>query len=170
MLLIYVVGAVVVSEVVREVSSLGRSLLLILTMLFSSLAFADYAPMGISGVRTVNVFQAKALYDAGAIFVDVRNDEEWRMGHISGALHLDFQRDFEKLYKAKDVKRSTPLVIYCSSAECMRSAYASAVSVYWGFSNVYYFRTGFFAWMLEDFPVIMPMTAMHDKKLLVSSD
>jgi rhodanese-related sulfurtransferase len=170
MLLIYVVGAVVVRGVVREYSSLSRSLLLILTILFSSVAFADYAPMGISGVRTVNVFQAKALYDAGAIFVDVRNDEEWKMGHISGALHLDFQRDFEKLYKAQDVKRSTPLVIYCSSAECMRSAYASAVSVYWGFSNVYYFRTGFFAWMLEDFPVIMQMTAMHDKKLLVTSD
>ncbi|BFM16529.1 hypothetical protein R50073_27120 [Maricurvus nonylphenolicus] len=149
--------------------SVWRVIVAFVALLFSVVSVADYAPMGISGVRTVNVYQAKALYDAGAVFVDVRSDEEWSMGHISGALHLDFQRDFDKLYQSRGISHTTPLVIYCSSAECMRSAYASAVSVYWGFSNVYYFRSGFFAWMLEDFPVVMPMTAMYLQNPQVSS-
>jgi hypothetical protein len=34
---------------------------------------------------------------------------------------------------------------------------------------VYYFRSGFFAWMLEDFPVVMPMTAMYLQTPQVSS-
>ncbi|MGH1371867.1 MAG: rhodanese-like domain-containing protein [Cellvibrionaceae bacterium] len=126
---------------------------------FSSLAFSDQAPVAISGAKTIDVFQAKRLYDQGAIFIDVRNDTEWGIGHIDGAIHLDFQRDFSKLYGANGITRGTPLVIYCNSSNCLRSAYASAVSVYWGFSEVYYFRSGYFSWMLEDFPVSMQQVA-----------
>jgi rhodanese-related sulfurtransferase len=120
---------------------------------------ADQSPLAISGAHTINVFQAKHLYDKGAVFIDVRSDEEWEIGHIDGAIHLDFQRDFAKLYGANGITRDTPLVIYCNSSNCLRSAYASAVSVYWGFRNVFYFRSGYFSWMLEDFPVNMSLIA-----------
>lgn len=124
-------------------------------------AHGDYSPEGVSGAFTVSVFDAKSLYDKGAIFIDVRNREEWRLGHIEGAIHLDFQHDFSKLYSA-GVSKETPIVLYCSSSNCLRSAYASAVSVYWGFKNVFYFRGGFFAWMLEDFPVVLSTVAIND--------
>ena len=126
----------------------------------SAFVLADQSPVGISGARTVNVFEAKQLYDRGAVFIDVRGDEEWSIGHIKGAIHLDFQRDFAKLYGANGITRETPLVIYCNSSNCLRSAYASAVSVYWGFRNVFYFRNGYFSWMLEDYPVTMQQVAM----------
>ncbi len=128
-------------------------------LFFSCLSVADQSPMAISGARTINVFEAKSLYDQGAVFIDVRADEEWKIGHIDGAIHLDFQRDFSKLYGANGITRQTPLVIYCNSSNGLRSAYASAVSVYWGFRQVYYFRTGYFSWMLEDFPVTMQQVA-----------
>ncbi len=117
------------------------------------------SPLGITGATTINVFQAKYLYDQGAVFIDVRSDEEWQIGHIQDAIHLDFQRDFGFLYQASDIPRDTPLVIYCNSIDCLRSAYACSVSVIWGFSRVYYFRSGYFAWLLEDFPVVTGILA-----------
>lgn len=138
---------------------LSVNLIGLFLLLCSTLSFSDQAPVAISGARTIDVFQAKSLYDQGAIFIDVRNDQEWGIGHIDGAIHLDFQRDFSKLYGANGITRHTPLVIYCNSSNCLRSAYASAVSVYWGFSEVYYFRSGYFSWMLEDFPVAMQQVA-----------
>jgi len=133
----------------------------LLWVLCSVSSWADYSPLGVTGAQTVNTFEAKALFDRDAIFIDVRNKEEWQMGHIEGAIHLDFQSDFSKLYSAKAVARDTPIVLYCSSSNCLRSAYAAAVSVYWGFSNVYYFRAGFFAWMLEDFPIVLSQVALR---------
>jgi len=130
-------------------------------VLFSLASWADYSPVAVTGAQTVNAFEAKALFDGDAIFIDVRNREEWQMGHIEGAIHLDFQSDFSKLYSAKGVARDTPIVLYCSSSNCLRSAYAAAVSVYWGFSNVYYFRAGFFAWMLEDYPIVLSQVALR---------
>jgi len=133
----------------------------ILWLLCSLSCWADYSPVDVTGARTVNAFEAKGLFDRDAIFIDVRNKEEWQMGHIEGAIHLDFQNDFSKLYSAKGVARDTPIVLYCSSSNCLRSAYAAAVSVYWGFSNVYYFRAGFFAWMLEDYPIVLSQVALR---------
>ena len=140
----------------------------ITVLALSHSAQAVEAPLGISGAETINVFEAKQLYDRGAVFIDVRSDEEWNIGHIEGAVHLDFQRDFGKLYHAKAVHKDTPLVIYCNSADCLRSAYACAVSVFWGFTEVYYFRSGYFAWMLADFPAVMAMTAELEPELVSS--
>jgi rhodanese-related sulfurtransferase len=134
-------------------------LMFCLSLIFSSLALSDQSPLSLSGAQTVNVFQAKSLYDQGAVFIDVRSDDEWNIGHIAGAIHLDFQRDFSKLYSADGITKNTPLVIYCNSSNCLRSAYASAVTVYWGFREVYYFRSGYFSWMLEDYPVSMQTVA-----------
>ncbi|GAB3100970.1 rhodanese-like domain-containing protein [Aestuariicella hydrocarbonica] len=141
------------------------SWVLCITGLFLAVSsYSDESPAGITGAVTVDVFQAKQLYDRGALFVDVRADEEWSIGHIAGAVHLDFQRDFAKLYAAEGVTRDTPLVLYCNSSNCLRSAYASAVSVYWGFKNVFYFRAGYFAWLLEDFPAVMSHVAVVDER------
>ncbi len=133
--------------------------LLLLVLLPSTKGYADSSPVAVSGAKTVDVFTAKRLYDRGAVFIDVRSQEEWSIGHVEGAIHLDFQKDFAKLYEAKGITRDTPLVIYCNSSNCLRSAYATAVSVYWGFKDVHYFRDGYFAWMLEDFPTIMSHVA-----------
>lgn len=129
--------------------------ILCLCVFFTLSAKADETPLGVSGATTINVFKAKELYDRGAVFIDVRSDEEWTIGHIDGALHMDFQKDFSKLYNSEYVSRDTPIVIYCNSSNCLRSAYAVAVSVYWGFRQVYYFRGGYFAWILQDYPAVM---------------
>jgi rhodanese-related sulfurtransferase len=36
----------------------------------------------------IDLASAKGAYDAGAVFVDVREVEEWRQGHIRHAVHI----------------------------------------------------------------------------------
>ncbi|MYM62545.1 rhodanese-like domain-containing protein [Pseudomaricurvus sp. HS19] len=118
-----------------------------------AVASADEAPLAVTGATTITVPQARYLYERGAVFVDVRSREDWQAGHIRGALHLDFRNDFDLLQSITSIKADTPLVLYCESRHCLRSAYASLVSVLWGYQHVYYFRDGYFAWMLQDYPM-----------------
>lgn len=106
-------------------------------------------------VVIVDLHQAKRLYDLGAVFIDVRNDEEWRLGHIKNARHVNFRKNFVKLKSLDGIDKETPLVFYCAMLECTSGPYASAVSIEWGFENVFYFQRGYFSWMLEDYPVDM---------------
>lgn len=112
---------------------------------------AEEAPLQVSGAVTVNVLQAKHLYDHGALFIDVRPAREWGWGHVQGALHLDLAERFAGLAEPH-WPRELPLVIYCDSEVCPQSALAVRQAVDWGFSRVFYFRGGYFAWQLFDFP------------------
>jgi rhodanese-related sulfurtransferase len=100
---------------------------------------------------TINVHQAKQLHELGAVFVDVRPTREWSWGHVEGAVHLDLARDFFGLSRL-DWPRAVPLVVYCDSEVCPASAEAVRLAVAWGYEQVFYFRQGYFAWMLQDFP------------------
>lgn len=119
----------------------------------SVMAHAE-APKVVSGAKTVDLVQAKELFDQGAVFIDVRDPQSWHMGHIEGAVNLDFNADeFAVLYLSKELERSTPIVFYTSSPLNARSAMASFFASNWGYSNVYYFRDGFYSWMAADLPV-----------------
>src|SRR5690606_25872071 len=101
---------------------------------------------------TVNVFQAKRLYDLGAVFIDVRPSRDWAWGQVDGAVHLELARDFAGLAHT-EWPRTVPLVVYCDSAVCAESAEAVRMAVDWGYRQVFYFREGYFAWQLADFPL-----------------
>lgn len=115
-------------------------------------AQATEAPMGVEGAITVNVWQAKHLYDHGALFVDVRPAREWGWGHVRGAVHLDLAGRFAAL-ALPHWPRQIPLVLYCDSEVCLRSALAAHLAVSWGYQQVFYFRGGYFAWQLLDYPL-----------------
>lgn len=99
--------------------------------------------------------EAKRLWDLGAVFIDVRGDDEWNLGRIKNARHVDFRRNFTKLKTLEGVNAETPLVFYCSMPECKIGPYATAVSMEWGFENAFYFPRGYFAWMMQDYPIDM---------------
>ncbi len=115
-------------------------------------AQAREAPWRVDGAMTINVWQAKHLYDHGALFIDVRPAREWGWGHVHGAVHLDLADRFAALAMAH-WPRQMPLVIYCDSDVCLRSALASHLAVSWGYEQVFYFRGGYFAWQLLDYPM-----------------
>lgn len=112
---------------------------------------AAEAPVEVDGAMTINVYQARQLHALGAVFVDVRPRREWAWGHVEGAVHLNLAHEFFGLSRA-EWPRTVPLVVYCDSEVCPASAEAVRLAVAWGYEQVFYFREGYFAWMLADFP------------------
>ncbi len=112
---------------------------------------ASEAPLSVKGATTINAVQARQLYEFGVLFIDVRPAREWGWGHVHGALHLALERHFDELANP-DWPRAMPMVLYCDSEVCPHSAEAARRAVGWGFQQVYYFRSGYFAWQLLDFP------------------
>ncbi|MGG2396204.1 rhodanese-like domain-containing protein [Pseudomonas sp. SH1-B] len=128
-----------------------RLIVLLVSWLLCQPLMAQEAPLQVPGAITVNVMQAKHLYDHGALFIDVRPAREWGWGHVQGAIHMDLHGRFAGLAELS-WPREMPLVIYCDSEVCARGALATEQAVRWGFSRVFYFRGGYFAWQLFDLP------------------
>lgn len=126
-------------------------LLLLLFMAFPAVE-AREAPLQVDGAVTVNALQARQLYEHGVLFIDVRAPREWSWGHVHGALHMELDGRFADL-AGGEWPRSMPMVLYCDSEVCPQSAEAARRAVSWGYQQVYYFRTGYFAWQLLDFPL-----------------
>lgn len=111
------------------------------------------SPESIGGAVTVDAAKAKALFDKGVTFVDVRKNSDWEAGRIPGARHVELKKVFneDELLKAIGSK-DKEVVLYCNGASCMRSSKASAKAASWGFKKVYYFRLGFPSWQAAGYP------------------
>ena len=140
----------------RFSSQLATPVLVVILLLAAPQAQSgkDYrSPENIQGAVTSSVAQAKALYDQGVAFIDVRNPRLYARKHIPGAHHLDFKDVFTEQALTSVVDRDDPLVIYCSGVKCNRSSRASAMAVAWGFTRVHYFRGGIVEWKNAGYPV-----------------
>lgn len=124
-------------------------------MLVCSMAWAEdeVSPEQVAGAKTIDVTEAKALFDQGVLFVDVRKDKDWAAGRIPDAIHLELKTVFTEENLSKEVKKDESFVLYCNGPSCLRSSAASAKAVEWGFKSVYYFRDGFPAWKSASYPV-----------------
>jgi len=119
----------------------------------------EVSPTEITGATTVDATAAKTLFDRGVSFVDVRSDEDWSLGYIPGAVHLDSDDAFGEESLSAAVAREQEVVIYCMGPRCLRSSEACAKAVSWGFTQVFYFREGFPAWKASGYPFEVPKEA-----------
>ena len=112
-------------------------------------------PTTVAGATTVDATEAKALFDRGVAFVDVRGNL-WTLGHIPGAAHLYFKNAFSEQSLAAVIGKNEEAVIYCQGPKCLLSSKACERAVTWGYKKVYYFRGGFPAWKAAGYPVDVP--------------
>ena len=119
----------------------------------SSQAADEVSPMTVSGATTVDTAKAKALYDDGALFVDVRSSKDWGAGRIPDAVHIELKKVFSEETLGKETGKNEVIVIYCNGESCLRSSKASEKAVEWGFTKVHYYRDGFPAWKNAGYPV-----------------
>jgi TolB-like protein/class 3 adenylate cyclase len=68
----------------------------------------------VKGATAIDVTTAKALFDRGIPFVDVRNMRHWSKGHIPGAVHLWGFHIFSEYELSKIVSIDQEVVIYCA--------------------------------------------------------
>ena len=69
-----------------------------------------------------------------AVFVDVREPEEYQRGHVEGAINLPPSEIVAGAVKLKDLPKDTPLVLYCISGS--RSNVSKNILESLGFTNV----------------------------------
>lgn len=114
----------------------------------------DYrSPKHAEGATTVNVDEAKWLFDEGVVFIDVRNSRFFARRHVPGAFHLDMKDVFSRETLAAVARKDQPIVIYSSGIKCGRAHRASEQAVSWGYTKVYYFRGGIIDWKDVHFPM-----------------
>jgi len=91
--------------------------------------------------------------NAGPTLVDVREGEEFRAGHLPGAIHLP--RGFLELdAEVKIPDRNTELVVYCVTGT--RSLLAAGTLRQMGYSRVSVLTGGFSGWRQFGFPFEVP--------------
>ena len=82
----------------------------------------DRSVLAQAGDELVAPAQAKVLLDRGALFLDARPRDFWRMSRIPGALSLpeeDFDRAFAEIEDR--LRRASGIVVYCSGFGCESS-------------------------------------------------
>jgi rhodanese-related sulfurtransferase len=134
----------------------GLHILTSLMLLLGSLAMAadEYvSPAAVPGAITIDTTKAKALFDQGVVFIDVRNDADWESGRIPGAIHLELKHVFSAASLNAVVAKDQAVIMYCNGTQCPRSSEAAAKAVAWGFTRVYYYRLGFPNWQATGYPV-----------------
>lgn len=114
---------------------------------------AEMSPTSVAGSTLVSSEEAKALFDSGAAFIDVRKDSDYEAGRVPGAIHLNLKTLYSPDTLADEVDKDEDIVIYCNGHKCLRSGIAVEKAVTWGYSKVHYFRDGLPGWKAAGYAV-----------------
>lgn len=95
--------------------------------------------------RVIEVDAAQAIArksEGGTVFLDVREPNEWNLGHVASALHIPRGQLETKIEGTID--RDSNIVVYCAGGS--RSALAADTLRQMGYDNVSSLKGGFRAW------------------------
>jgi sulfur-carrier protein adenylyltransferase/sulfurtransferase len=98
----------------------------------------------------------------GAVLVDVREPEEWAVGHIPGAKHVP-KSYLESRIEGAVPDRSQPVILYCASGN--RSAWATRALVEdLGYEHVESMTGGFTLWKDRGYEVEIPRSLTAEQR------
>ena len=104
-----------------------------------------------SGLRSVGPAEATQLSNReNAVFLDIRDDGEYKGGHIPEAIHIPLKQLPERAAEL-DKFKSVPLIAYCRSGT--RTGGVGGILKKHGFENVYNLSGGITAWQSANLPV-----------------
>ena len=96
-----------------------------------------------------------------ALFVDVREREEWEEGHIPGAVHVP-RGNLESRIEGVAPDRDKQLVLYCASGA--RSAFSAKTLGDLGYTDVTSLAGGFADWKRNGYDVVLPRMLSPEKR------
>lgn len=101
--------------------------------------------------RDVSVNEAQKLIQQGKVLVlDVRTPDEFKDGHIEGAVNIDFNgKDFAAQVKKLDATK--PVLVHCQGGG--RSGRSLPILEQVSFPQIYHLNEGFGAWEAAGKPV-----------------
>jgi rhodanese-related sulfurtransferase len=115
------------------------------------LTVADFKAKAFKNITQISPVDAKALFDKGGVpFVDVREPDEFKAGHIPGAKNIP-RGTIEWMVpkKISDDKNAT-IVVYCEHGS--RGALATYTLVQMGYKNVKNLEGGRADWIKAGYP------------------
>jgi rhodanese-related sulfurtransferase len=114
-----------------SVPRLVRILAILAAGVAAGLAWNSLSPRGFAlgqsvfvqqGDEVIEAAEAKGRLDKGALFLDARPLDFWKMSHIPGALSLP-EEDFDRVFGALEprLRQTYNIVVYCSGYGCEAS-------------------------------------------------
>lgn len=102
---------------------------------------------------TIGTDDAKRMIEAGAHVIDVRQPDEWNMGHIAEAelVPLKGIYSFGKALQDLHLPADEDVIFVCASGQ--RSASASEIALVTGLKKVYNLANGMNGWRNRRYPV-----------------
>jgi molybdopterin/thiamine biosynthesis adenylyltransferase/rhodanese-related sulfurtransferase len=97
----------------------------------------------------------------GALWVDIREVDEWQQGHLPGAVHVprgNLESRIERVAPEKD----RPVVLYCAVGN--RSAFGAKTLGELGYSNVHSLAGGIEDWKRDGLEIVLPRTLSPEKR------
>ncbi len=120
-----------------------KILLLTLVMSFLVIGFAkadNHDP-------NIDLATAKAMHERGVLFVDVRNQDEFDLGHIPDAIFINIREiDFLEKFTQAVEDKEREVVFYCRGTSCSRSSDAVRLVTREGYVNAYNLGVGMPGW------------------------
>jgi sulfur-carrier protein adenylyltransferase/sulfurtransferase len=110
---------------------------------------------------TVELAEAASLLDGDAVFLDVREQNEWDLGHVPGAVHVP-RADVATRVPDELPDRSKRIVVYCASGN--RSRLAGQTLQQLGYERVENLVEGFIKWEEAGLPMIVPSTLAKEQR------
>lgn len=105
----------------------------------------------ISGIPSVGPMEATRLNNhENAVFLDIREDGEYKGGHIPDAIHIPYSQLSGRVNELNRFKNA-PVIAYCRSGS--RSAGVGGVLKKHGLEKVYNLGGGITAWQSANLPV-----------------
>jgi rhodanese-related sulfurtransferase len=105
----------------------------------------------LSGIRAADPMEATGLINhESAIVLDIREEHEFREGHILNSKHIPISQVKGRL-KELERFRNTPIIVGCRTGH--RSRHACSVMRKEGFQVVYNLKGGILAWQNANLPL-----------------
>jgi sulfur-carrier protein adenylyltransferase/sulfurtransferase len=115
-----------------------------------------------SEIEEVDPVEVHELKDEGVVIVDVRESEEFGVGHIPGAKHVP-RSYLESRIEGVVPDRSTPVILYCASGN--RSAYgARTLQQELGYEHVRSMTGGITLWKDRGYEVQVPRALSPEQR------
>lgn len=86
--------------------------------------------------------------------IEVLPEEEYRSGHIPGALNVPMDREFDRRVQRSVTDKNAPVIVYCASSDCPLAPRAAEHLTQLGYSKVFDYRAGKADWREAGFELV----------------
>ncbi|MFO7447204.1 MAG: rhodanese-like domain-containing protein [Ignavibacteriaceae bacterium] len=102
--------------------------------------------------KEIMLVEAFELYEAGVIFIDAREHEDYISGHIKNSVNIPYY-DFDNYKNSlRNIPKDEPVVTYCGGTDCDLSIVLGNKLNSLGYEKVFVFFGGWEQWQDAEYP------------------